>query len=75
MSLNDQVPERGQVLLYQTDDQGLRLECRLVGETLWLTLNQMSELFDRDKSVISKHLLVPMLLRGNAYDGWHLSEV
>ncbi len=48
--------ERGQVLLYQTDEGGLRLECRLEEETLWLTLNQMAELFGRDKSVISKHL-------------------
>jgi len=48
--------EKGQVLLYQTDGGGLRLECRLEGETLWLTLNQMAELFGRDKSVISKHL-------------------
>jgi len=56
MSLNNQVPDKGQVLLYQTDEHDLRLECRFVGETLWLTLNQMAELFDRDKSVISKHL-------------------
>jgi len=48
--------EKGQVLLYQTDEGQLRLECRLEGDTLWLTLNQMAELFGRDKSVISKHL-------------------
>jgi len=34
----------------------LRLECRFVGETLWLSLNQMTELFGRDKSGIAKHL-------------------
>jgi len=56
MSISDHEPEKGQILLYQTDDQGLRLECRFVGETLWLSLNQMAELFGRDKSVISKHL-------------------
>src|SRR5690554_3352796 len=56
MSLNSQEPEKGQILLYQTEDQGLRLECRFVGESLWLSLNQMAELFGRDKSVISKHL-------------------
>ena len=56
MSSNNQEPEKGQILLYQTDEQGLRLECRFVGETLWLSLNQMTELFGRDKSVISKHL-------------------
>ncbi|MDD2224508.1 MAG: virulence RhuM family protein [Pseudomonas sp.] len=56
MSLNNQEPEKGQVLLYQTEENNLRLECRFVGETLWLSLNQMAELFGRDKSVISKHL-------------------
>ena len=56
MSSNNQEPQTGQILLYQTDEQGLRLECRFVGESLWLSLNQMAELFGRDKSVISKHL-------------------
>lgn len=56
MTPNHHEPEKGQVLLYQTDDQGLRLECRFVGETLWLSLNQMAALFGRDKSVIAKHL-------------------
>ena len=46
----------GEFLLYQTEDGRSRIECRLRDETLWLSLNQVSELFDRDKSVISKHL-------------------
>lgn len=56
MSRDNQEPEKGQILLYQTDDQGLRLECRFIGETTWLSLNQIAELFGRDKSVVSKHL-------------------
>jgi len=55
MSNRDQEPEKGQILLYQTDDLGLRLECRFVAETLWLSFNQMAELFGRGKSVISKY--------------------
>ncbi len=35
---------------------GGAVEVRLTGETVWLNLNQMAELFDRDKSVISRHL-------------------
>ena len=46
----------GEFLLYQTEDGRSRIECRLRDETLWLSLNQISELFDRDKSLISKHL-------------------
>jgi hypothetical protein len=56
MSLDNQEPDKGQILLYQTEDQGLRLECHFKDETLWLSLNQIAELFGRDKSVISKHL-------------------
>ena len=53
---NDPPQSSGEFLLYQTEDGRSRIECRLREETLWLSLNQISELFDRDKSVISKHL-------------------
>lgn len=43
-------------LLYQMGDGQARIEVRMVGETVWLNLNQMSELFGRDKSVISRHI-------------------
>ena len=35
---------------------GGTVEVRLTGDTVWLNLNQMADLFDRDKSVISSHL-------------------
>ena len=44
------------LLLYQTEDGLTRIEARLVNETVWLSLNQMTELFQRDKSVISRHI-------------------
>lgn len=43
-------------LLYQTEDGQSRIEVRVKGETVWLSLNQMAELFQRDKSVISRHI-------------------
>lgn len=46
----------GEVLLYQTEDGQSRIEVQLVQETVWLSLNQMAELFQRDKSVISRHI-------------------
>ena len=46
----------GEILLYQSEDGQSRIECRLTGETLWLTINQMAELFGVDKSGISRHL-------------------
>jgi hypothetical protein len=42
--------------LYQTDDGRTHVEVRFVGETAWLSLGQMATLFQRDKSVISRHI-------------------
>ncbi len=47
---------QGELLLYQTDEQGPRLEVRLHNESVWLAINQMAELFQVDKSGISRHL-------------------
>ena len=43
-------------LLYQTEDGRTRVEVRFEGDTAWLSLTQMAELFQRDKSVISRHV-------------------
>ena len=45
-----------QFLLYRTEDGQTRIEVQFKGETVWLSLNQMADLFQRDKSVISKHI-------------------
>ncbi|MDU9050249.1 MAG: virulence protein RhuM/Fic/DOC family protein [Candidatus Electrothrix sp. Rat3] len=49
-------PTQSEVILYQTDDGQTGIDVRLKDETVWLTLNQIAELFGRDKSVISRHL-------------------
>jgi hypothetical protein len=46
----------GEVVVYQAPDGQVRVEVRLERETVWLSLNQLAELFGRDKSVISRHL-------------------
>ena len=43
------------IVVYQSDDN-VRLEVQTDGETVWLTLGQMSQLFGRDASVIGKHV-------------------
>jgi len=43
------------IIFYQPDDS-IRLEVRVENKTVWLSLNQMTILFDRDKSVISRHI-------------------
>ncbi len=45
-----------EIILYQTEDGQTRIQVRLQNETVWLSLNQMAELFQRDKSVISRHI-------------------
>ena len=45
-----------EVILCQTEDGKSRLQVRFSGETAWLSLNQLADLFQRDKSVISKHI-------------------
>lgn len=47
---------RGEVILYKTEGGKTVLDVRLHHDTVWLSLNQMAVLFDRDKSVISRHL-------------------
>ena len=50
------IPWGAEFLLYQTEDGRTRIEVRFEGETAWLSLGQMAELFQRDKSVISRHI-------------------
>ena len=45
-----------EIILYQTQDGKVRVDCRLEGDTLWLTQAQIAELFDRDISGISRHI-------------------
>jgi hypothetical protein len=47
---------KGQILLYQTVDGESRIEVTLCNDTVWLTLDQMAELFQRNKSTISRHI-------------------
>jgi prophage maintenance system killer protein len=53
---NQEMKPSGQVVLYKTEDGKAQVEVHLKQDSVWLSLNQMAELFDRDKSVISRHL-------------------
>lgn len=52
----DMSRREAEFLLYQTEDGRTRVEVRFAGETAWLSLGQMADLFQRDKSVISRHI-------------------
>ena len=44
-----------ELVIYTSADGTVRLDIQLEQETVWLSLNQLAELFGRDKSVISRH--------------------
>ena len=50
--------DKGQFLLYQTPDGDSQIEVKLQNDTVWLSLDQMAELFQRNKSTISRHILI-----------------
>jgi hypothetical protein len=56
-----------EILIYQTEDGQTKIETRLENETVWLTQEQISELFQRDRSVITKHI-------GNVFKEGELDE-
>ena len=50
------LPERQQFVLFKTADERIAVDVRFQDETVWLSLEQMSTLFDRDKSTVSRHI-------------------
>jgi hypothetical protein len=55
MSGTNSIP-RGEILLYESGDGSVQVNVRLDRESIWLTQEQMSTLFDRERSVITKHI-------------------
>lgn len=53
--MNEQ-PNNGNIILYKTEDGKSRIEVTLCNDTVWLTADQMAELFQRNKSTISRHI-------------------
>ena len=49
-------PSSSEILIYQSDDQKTRIDVQLEDGTVWLSQLQMADLFQRDKSVISRHI-------------------
>lgn len=56
MILEDIQMDNSQIIMYQPEDGLTKIEVTLENETVWLSQNQMAELFQRDKSTISRHI-------------------
>ncbi len=47
---------KNEIILYRTDELPSRIEVRVENENVWLSLKQITNLFKKDKSVISRHI-------------------
>ncbi len=65
--MSDLVPKQNNFILYTTPEGEVKLTVLLENETIWLTQEQMSQLFDRERSVITKHI-------GNVFSEGELEE-
>ena len=59
--------DKGEILIYQSPGGTTKVDVRLEDETVWLSLNQLSELFQKAKSTISEHIT-------NIYEEGELQE-
>lgn len=50
-------PSKGQFLIYEAEDDTLKLDVRLENETVWLTQKLMAQLFQKDVKTINHHIL------------------
>ena len=48
--------KQDQIVIYQTEDGKTQIDVRLENETVWLTQAQMAELFQKDRTVITRHI-------------------
>ena len=48
--------DNNQIIIYQTEDGQTQVDVRMENDTVWLTQAQMAELFDKDQSVIARHI-------------------
>ena len=47
---------QSEMIIYTTEDGLAKIETTFDGDTVWLSIEQMAELFQRDRSVIGKHV-------------------
>ncbi len=61
------VENNSDIVMYETNDGLVKIDVNIKDENVWLNMNQMAELFDRDRSVIGKHIK-------NVFDEGELEE-
>ena len=56
---NEVDKNNGEIIIYQSEDGKIRLDVRLEDKTVWLTIDQMAELYGKARSTINGHILNP----------------
>ena len=64
---NDLKTPDSEILIYTTDDGGIRIDVRMVDETVWLTQARMAELFGKARNTVTEHIR-------NVFDEGELDE-
>jgi hypothetical protein len=54
--MTDQTPPRSEIILYQTEDGRMRIQCRFENQTIWLTRALIAELFQTTPQNVTLHL-------------------
>ncbi len=54
--MNEELNNNGNIIIYQTADGLTKIDVKVENDTVWLSLDQMAELFQRNKSTISRHI-------------------
>ena len=54
--MNEELNDSGKIIIYQTEDGLTKIDVKVENDTVWLSLDQMAELFQRNKSTISRHI-------------------
>ena len=55
-AMNEELNNNGNIIIYQTADGLTKIDVKVENDTVWLSLEQMAELFQRNKSTISRHI-------------------
>ena len=56
MLLLKNIMEKNKIVIYQTEDGQTQIDVRLENDTVWLSQAQMAELFQKDRTVITRHI-------------------
>ena len=64
--------ENNKILIYQTEDGQTQVDVRMENETVWLTQAQMAELFQKDRTVITRH--INNVFKEGELKEWHITD-